>query len=117
MTPRVDDGRQQLDPNVRTEIFTMARNPDGAEVKADPERSGMQFQRMLTLAQVKEILNVGMPTIYALLASQELRGVQLGGRRVWRVSEADVADYLERAYQTKARIEAGQLGEEEGAED
>ncbi|AOT05920.1 hypothetical protein ASPU41_20950 (plasmid) [Arthrobacter sp. U41] len=78
----------------------------------------MQFLRMLTLAQVKEILNVGMATVYALLASQGLRGVQLGGRRVWRVSEADVADYLERAYaQTKARIEAGQVGEEEAAED
>lgn len=96
----------------------MARNSDGGEVVQDPERPGMQFPRMLTLAQVKEILNVGMPTIYALLASQELRGVQFGGRRVWRVSEADVADYLERAYaQTKARIEAGQVGEEEAAED
>jgi excisionase family DNA binding protein len=73
---------------------------------------------MLTLAQVKEILSVGMSIIYALLASRELRGVLLGGRRVWRVSESDVADYLQRAYaQTKARIEAGQIGEEEPAED
>ncbi|MCU1531537.1 MAG: hypothetical protein JWO49_1108 [Arthrobacter sp.] len=94
----------------------MARNSDGGEVVPDPENPGIQFPRMLTLAQVKEILNVGMPTIYALLASQELRGVQFGERRVWRVSEADVADYLERSYaQTKARIEAGQPGEEEPA--
>jgi hypothetical protein len=37
---------------------------------------------------------------------------------VWRVSHQDLADYLERAYtQTKARIEAGQLGDEEPADD
>ncbi|WP_427175248.1 helix-turn-helix transcriptional regulator [Arthrobacter sp. 92] len=96
----------------------MTRNSDEGEVVRDPERTGMQFPRMLTLAQVKKILNVGMPTIYALLGSQELRGVKVGGRRVWWLSEADVADYLERAYaQTKACIEASQVGEEEAAED
>lgn len=37
---------------------------------------------------------------------------------MWRVSEADLADYPERAYaQTKARIEAGQPGDGEPAED
>lgn len=77
----------------------------GAEATPDPAHADVQFPRLLTLAQVREILNVGMPTVYALLASRELRGVQVGGRRVWRVSEADIADYLERAYaQTKARI-------------
>lgn len=35
---------------------------------------------MLTLAQVTEILNVGMPALRTLLSSGELRGVQLGGR-------------------------------------
>lgn len=39
-------------------------------------------------------------------------------KRVWRVSESDLADYLERSYaQTRARIEAGQLGDEEPADD
>ena len=96
----------------------MAPDSDEGANPQDPQRPGMPLPRMLTLAQVKEILNVGMPTIYALLASSELRGVQLGGRRVWRVSESDLADYLERAYaQTKARIEAGQLDDGEPAED
>lgn len=59
-----------------------------------------------------------MPTIYALLASSELCGVQGAGERVWQVSESDLADYLERAYaQTKARIQTGQFGDEEPAED
>ncbi|SFT92512.1 helix-turn-helix domain-containing protein [Arthrobacter sp. ov118] len=96
----------------------MARDSDGGSGVQEPDRAGVQFPRMLTLTQVKEILNVGTPTIYALLASQELRGVQLEGRRVWRVSHDDLADYLGRAYaQTKARIEVGQLGDEEPTED
>lgn len=88
----------------------MACDCEDAAVMPDPEWPGVQFPRMLTLAQVKEILNVGMPTIYALLASQDLRGVQLGGRRVWRVSEDDLAAYLERAYkETQDRITAGTM--------
>ena len=74
----------------------------------EPEKP--RFPRMLTLTQVKEILNVGMPTIYALLSSGELRGFQLGGRRMWRVSEEDLADYLDRAYnETQERITAGTI--------
>jgi hypothetical protein len=60
-----------------------------------------------------------LESIYALLASSELRGVQIGGRRVWRVSEADLADYLKRAYagdQGPYRG-AGQRADEEPAED
>ena len=79
-----------------------------------PEPGKPRFPRLLTLAQVKEILNVGMPTIYALLSSGELRGLQLGGRRMWRVSEDDLAGYLERAYQeTQKRIAAGTIKAEE----
>lgn len=44
----------------------------------EPEKP--RFPRFLTLSQVKEILNVGMPTIYALLSSGELRGLQIGRR-------------------------------------
>ncbi|WP_104140910.1 helix-turn-helix domain-containing protein [Arthrobacter sp. ZGTC131] len=69
-----------------------------------------RFPKMLTLSEVREILNVGMPTLYALLSSGELRGVQLGGRRMWRVSEEDLAAYLERAYkETQERIAAGNI--------
>jgi excisionase family DNA binding protein len=45
----------------------------------EPEKP--RFPKLLTLAQVKEVLNVGMPTLYALLSSGELRGMQVGGRR------------------------------------
>lgn len=42
--------------------------------------SGPAFPKMMSLAAVKDVLNVGMPTIYGLLRSGELRGVQIGGR-------------------------------------
>jgi excisionase family DNA binding protein len=54
---------------------------------------------------------MGMPTLYALLSSGELRGLQLGGR-MWRVSEQDLTAYLDAAYQeTSERIAAGDIGE------
>lgn len=74
----------------------------------EPEKP--RFPKLLTLAQVQEILNVGMPALRALLSSGELRGVQLGGRRMWRVSEDDLGAYLERAYkETQDRIAAGTI--------
>lgn len=77
-----------------------------------------RFPKMLTLSEVREILNVGMPTLYALLSSGELRGVQLGGRRMWRVSEEDLAAYLERAYkETQERIAAGNIEPESAQAD
>ena len=79
-----------------------------------PEQEKPSFPRFLTLAQVKEILNVGMPALYALVSSGDLRALQLsGGRRMWRVSEDDLADYLERCYQeTQERIAAGTINAE-----
>lgn len=75
----------------------------------EPEKP--RFPRLLTLAQVREILNVGMPAVYALVSSGELRALQLsGGRRMWRVSEDDLEAYLERCYQeTQERIAAGTI--------
>jgi excisionase family DNA binding protein len=67
-----------------------------------------RFPKMLTLEDVRDLLNVGMPAVRALVTSGELRGVQLSGRRMWRVSEDDLADYLERCYQeTQQRIATG----------
>jgi excisionase family DNA binding protein len=75
----------------------------------EPEKPS--FPRLLTLAQVREILNVGLPAVYALVSSGELRALQLsGGRRMWRVSEDDLGAYLERCYQeTQERIAAGTI--------
>jgi excisionase family DNA binding protein len=59
-----------------------------------------------------------MPTIYGLLRSGELRGVQLGGRGIWRVSRDDLAEFLDRSYrETRERIESGQIPEDAAPED
>lgn len=80
--------------------------------------AGGGLPRMLTLDQVKEVLNVNSPLVYALVRSGELRAAQFGGRGVWRVREDDLLAYIEAAYEkTAQRIAAGQILEETTPED
>ncbi|MBP2264718.1 excisionase family DNA binding protein [Pseudarthrobacter sp. PvP004] len=68
--------------------------------------------RFLTIEQVAEELNVSVSQIRALLKSGELRGIQVGGRSVWRIAISDVEDYITEAYRlTAERIIAGELPE------
>jgi excisionase family DNA binding protein len=65
--------------------------------------------RFLTVEQVAEELNVGVPQIRALLKTGELRGIQVGGKNLWRIGRADVEDYIEAAYErTAQRIAEGE---------
>lgn len=67
--------------------------------------------RFLTIADVKEILNVSTQQVYALVRSGELPAIQVGGRGVWRVEASQLEAYIERMYaQTRSRAEAGTLG-------
>lgn len=69
--------------------------------------------RFLTVEQVAEELNVGQPTVRMLLRSGELRGIQIGGRGLWRVASADLENYIADAYQATAeKIAAGELTDE-----
>jgi excisionase family DNA binding protein len=43
-------------------------------------------RRFLTIEQVAEELNVGQTLVRALVRSGELRGIQIGGRGIWRVA-------------------------------
>lgn len=71
-------------------------------------------RRFLTLEQVAEELNVGLPMVRALVKAGELRAFQVGGRRVWRVGIKDLEDYINQAYAVTAeRIAAGDLPDEE----
>lgn len=73
-----------------------------------------QKRRFLTVEQVAEELNVGLPLVRGLLKTGELRGIQVGGRGAWRVGIHDLEDYIAQAYRiTAARIAAGELSEEE----
>lgn len=70
-------------------------------------------RRFLTLEQVADELNVGVPLVRSLVKTGELRALQVGGRRVWRVGAADVEEYIAQAYQATAeRIAAGDIPEE-----
>ncbi|MFF1382751.1 helix-turn-helix domain-containing protein [Arthrobacter sp. NPDC058288] len=73
-------------------------------------------RRFLTVEQVAEDLNVGVPLVRALLKSGELRGIQVGGRGAWRIGIQDLEDYISHAYAKTARlVETGEFGSEHEA--
>lgn len=95
----------------------MARRTEDTDAPPTPA-AGPALPRMLTLDQVKEVLNVNTPLVYALVRSGELRAAQFGGRNVWRVREDDLLAYIEAAYEKTAhRIAAGQIPEETTSDD
>ena len=71
-----------------------------------------EMHRFLTTERVAEELNVSVNQIRALLKAGDLRGIQVGGRNVWRIAAADVESYIAEAYKVTAeRIAAGELPE------
>lgn len=95
----------------------MAKRTEDTDAPAAPA-AAVGLPRMLTLDQVKEVLNVNSPLVYTLVRSGELRAAQFGGRGIWRVREADLLAYIEAAYdKTAQRIAAGQIPEETTTED
>ncbi|MFC0457866.1 helix-turn-helix domain-containing protein [Arthrobacter liuii] len=76
------------------------------------------LSKMLTLEQVREILNVKSSLVYALVRSGQLPAGQFGGRGIWRVRESDLAAYIEGAFaKTAERIAAGQIPQDHVTED
>lgn len=70
-------------------------------------------RRFLTIEQVAEELNVGLPLVRGLLRAGELRGIQIGGRGLWRIAASDLEEYIELAYaQTASKVASGELAEE-----
>jgi excisionase family DNA binding protein len=71
--------------------------------------------RFLTIAQAADELNVNQNQIRALIRTGELRGIQVGGRGLWRIGSGDIEDFIAEAYRrTAERIAAGDL--EDGTE-
>ena len=84
---------------------------DGFRARSACQTQGMA-PRFLTLADVKEALNISAAQAYALVRSGELPAIQVGGRGQWRVEATALEDYIQRMYaQTRARIDAGTLDE------
>lgn len=59
-------------------------------------------QRFLSIPDVAEVLNVSVRQVRSLLASGELRGIQIGGRGVWRIEHAELENFIARQYERTA---------------
>ena len=55
--------------------------------------------RFLTLADVAEILNTSAAQVYALVRSNELRAIKIGGRGQWRVEAVELEAFIQRMYE------------------
>lgn len=67
-------------------------------------------KRFLTVDQVADELTVSEHQVRTMLHTGELRGIQIGGRRLWRVSREDVEKFIVAAYaRTSARIASGDI--------
>jgi len=62
----------------------------------------MASERFLTLADVADILNISASQTYALVKSGELKGIQIGGRKQWRVERTKLEEYIAQAYESTA---------------
>jgi len=54
--------------------------------------------RFLTLADVAETLNLTMSATRALVSSGELPAIQVGGKRVWRIEESVLEQFIQDQY-------------------
>jgi excisionase family DNA binding protein len=51
--------------------------------------------RLLSLAQVAEILSVAVDEVMMLITEGRIRGVRVGGTGRWRVDQSSVSEYLD----------------------
>jgi len=59
--------------------------------------------QFLTATDVAEMLKVDVRVVWGLLKSGELRGFQVGGRKMWRIEASALDDYIQRQYERAAR--------------
>lgn len=60
--------------------------------------------QFLTATDVAETLKVDVRVVWSLLKSGELRGFQVGGRKMWRIETSALEDYIARQYERTAQI-------------
>ena len=62
-------------------------------------------QRFLTLAEVAETLNITLSAARSLVNYGELPAIQLGGKRMWRVEESVLEEFIQEQYaESRARL-------------
>ena len=72
---------------------------------------GLDSNRFLTLTDVAEILNVTTRQVYALVRTGDLRGIQIGGRGVWRVENSELESNIPRQYERSLEAIEGETSE------
>ncbi|MET4618717.1 excisionase family DNA binding protein [Arthrobacter sp. 2762] len=69
--------------------------------------------RFLTIEQVAGELATSEVQIRSMLKTGQLKGIQIGGRNVWRIGRQDLEEFIQDAYrQVSEGITAGSLEEE-----
>lgn len=63
--------------------------------------------QFLTATDVAETLKVDVRVVWGLLKSGELRGFQVGGRKMWRIEASALDDYIQRQYDRAAQTLTG----------
>jgi excisionase family DNA binding protein len=74
----------------------------------------MAEPRFLRLSDVAEILNISAAQTYALVRTDKLIGMKVGGRGQWRVSREELESYIVRAHEeTREYVEKHPFGRDE----
>ncbi|WP_394217106.1 helix-turn-helix domain-containing protein [Brachybacterium vulturis] len=55
-------------------------------------------RRFMSLEDVCEVLSISSSQAYALVRSGNLRAIRIGGRRQWRVENAELEAFIQRSY-------------------
>ena len=58
------------------------------------KESDIIARRFMKLEVVMEILDISRAQAYSLVRRGELRAIQIGGRRQWRIEDVALAEYL-----------------------
>lgn len=69
--------------------------------------------RFLTIADVSEQLQLSAQAVRALIRSGDLPAIQVGARKLWRIEDQALEEYIQRQLaSTRAMVDAGQLDDE-----
>ncbi len=69
--------------------------------------------RFLKVSDVCKVLAISTNQAYSLLGSGQLRGIQVGGRGIWRIEESELESYIQRMYQENdKRVERERGGQD-----
>lgn len=66
--------------------------------------SNVLTRKFMTLEDVQVVLAISSSQAYALVRSGQLRAIRVGGRGQWRIEQAELEAYINRAYAATAAV-------------